>query len=128
MGALSTSASDQASATGWPERSHSAARTWRWPKSSPTANAARGASRIWIGGRPVGRGRPSSSGPALCSMIPASSSSSSTAATVGRESPASCPTCVRLLPGRRNSASMTRSRLSSRGLQGSLIASIWQTS
>ena len=64
--------------------------------------------------------------PACCSMIAASESSSSTDATVGRDSPASCPSCVRLIPGRRVSASITRRRLSSRGLQRSLISSISQ--
>ena len=53
IGAWSTSAGDQSSATSSPERSQTATRMCWWPKSRPTANAAPGTSESRTGGRPV---------------------------------------------------------------------------
>ena len=70
-----------------PPRSQTALRTWRCPKSSPTAYAALGASDTCSGGRPIAGGRSSSTSCRCCSTMPASSSSFSSAVTVARESP-----------------------------------------
>ena len=70
VGAWSTSAGDQSSATSSPERSQIATRMCWWPKSRPTAKAAPGTSESSTGGRPVGRGA-AASGASCSSTTPA---------------------------------------------------------
>ena len=108
-GRSSTSLAAQRSATIPPPRSQTAARMWRWPKSSPTANAALGASETCSGGRPIAAPLVAESS-ACCSTIPACSSSASSAVTVARESPSERPRSPRLRAGRRSSVSSSRRR------------------
>ena len=95
-GAWSTSIAVNSSLSSSPERSQTATRRCSWPMSMPTANAVRGTSVISTGGRPpLWRGESSS----YSSTIPARSSSSMNAETVGRERPVISAIAERLVPG-----------------------------
>ena len=93
------------------ERSETATRRWRWPKSTPTARPADGLSETITGGRPawVESGLSPSRSPAS----PVSSRSETIVETVERESPVIRARSARLATPRSRRASITRLRLPS---------------
>ena len=111
-GASSTSSSRKRSARTVDARSATATRTWRWPKSIPSAEPAAASSRRKTGGRP----RPAGCGRSFaCSTInPRVCRSATSEATVVRERPVVRARSLRLAVPARRSASTTRRRLSSR--------------
>ena len=108
----STFSSRQVSArTVW-ERSETATRRWRWPKSIPTASPAEGLSETITGGRPACASPPGS--PSRSPASPESSRSETIVETVERERPVTRASSARLAIPLSRRASITRFRLPSR--------------